>query len=461
LLCSVRGNPKSDIRNPAFSVPVVIVGGGISGLSAAYYLAKAGISATIVEKQPRLGGVIQTERVDGCLVEGGPDSFLAAKPWAMDLIRDLGLADEVVGSNDHLRKTFIRKRGRLVQMPDGLQFLVPTRIGPLLTTPLLSWRTKARMALEWFRSPPAALRPDCSVAAFVKDHYGQEAVDYLAEPLLAGVYGGAPESLSIASVLPRFVEMESKYGSLSKGMLAERRAPTESIFRTMKGGLATLVDALAVKATVIHGEVEAMERVATGYRLRVAGDWIDAAAVVLACESHAAASLAAAVDPALAELLAGIPYNSSTVIALAFDPASFSKPLEGFGFLVPRRERRRLVACTFMGTKFPFRTPPNRVLLRCFVSGAQEDDTLLPAILAELREMIGLRGAPLFSRFYRWPLSMAQYTVGHQDRVSGIEVRLRMNPGLHLVGNAYHGIGIPDCVRMGREVAHCIETKWL
>ncbi len=271
---------------------VVIVGGGISGLSAAYYLSKAGIAATIVEKQPRLGGVIQTERIDGCLVEGGPDSFLAAKPWAMDLIRELGLANEVVGSNDHLRKTFIRKRGRLVPMPDGVQFLVPTRIAPLLTTPLLSWRTKARMGLEWFRSPPAATRPDCSVAAFVKDHYGQEAVDYLAEPLLAGVYGGAPETLSVASVLPRFVEMESNYGSLSKGMLAERTpgaAPAQSIFRTMKGGLGTLVGALAAKATVIHSEVEALERVAGGYRLRVAGDWIAAAAVVLACESHAAA----------------------------------------------------------------------------------------------------------------------------------------------------------------------------
>lgn len=441
---------------------VVIVGGGISGLSAAYYLSKAGIAATIVEKQPRLGGVIQTERIDGCLVEGGPDSFLAAKPWAMDLIRELGLANEVVGSNDHLRKTFIRKRGRLVPMPDGVQFLVPTRIAPLLTTPLLSWRTKARMGLEWFRSPPAATRPDCSVAAFVKDHYGQEAVDYLAEPLLAGVYGGAPETLSVASVLPRFVEMESKYGSLSKGMLAERTpgaAPAQSIFRTMKGGLGTLVGALAAKATVIHSEVEALERVAGGYRLRVAGDWIAAAAVVLACESHAAARLARAVDPALTDSLAGIPYNSSTVIAMAFDPASFLKPLEGFGFLVPRRERRRLVACTFMGTKFPFRAPPGRVLLRCFVSGAGEDNSLLPAILEELREMIGLRGDPLFSRVYRWPLSMAQYTVGHQVRVSEIEVRLRLNQGLHLVGNAYHGIGIPDCVRMGREVAQCIETK--
>ena len=166
---------------------LVIVGGGISGLSAAYYLAQAGISSTLIEKRPRLGGVIQTERIDGCLVEGGPDSFLSAKPWAMDLIRELGLESEVIGSNDRLRKTFIRKRGRMMTMPDGLQFLVPTRIAPILTTPLLGWATKAAMAMECFRRPPKAPRPDCSVAEFVADHYGQEAVDYLAEPLLAGV----------------------------------------------------------------------------------------------------------------------------------------------------------------------------------------------------------------------------------------------------------------------------------
>ena len=366
----------------------------------------------------------------------GPDSFLSAKPWAMDLIRELGLESEVIGSNDHLRKTFIRKRGRMVAMPDGLQFLVPTRIAPILTTPLFGWPTKARMAAEWFRSPPAAPRPDCSVAEFVADHYGQEAVEYLAEPLLAGVYGGTPETLSVASVLPRFVELESKYGSLSKGMLAGRRAAStpQPIFRTLKNGLGSLVDALQssieTRVRTIHGEVEAVEKTAAGYRLRVSGEWLDADRVALACESHASARLASGIDPELAQTLAAIPYTSSTVIALGFDPASFPKPLEGFGFLVPRRERRRLVACTFMGTKFPFRAPDNRILLRCFLSGAADDAGLLPAVLEELREMTGLSGEPLFTRIYRWPLSMAQYTVGHQARIAAIELRLRANPGV-------------------------------
>ncbi len=439
---------------------VVIVGGGISGLSTAYYLAKAGVPSTLIEKSPRLGGIIQTERIDGCLVEAGPDSFLSSKPWAMELIGELGLEDEVIGSNDHLRKTFIRKAGRLVEMPDGLQFLVPTKIAPIVTTPLLSWWTKARIGLEWFRSPPAAPRPDCSVAEFVAGHYGQEAVEYLAEPLLAGVYGGAPETLSVSSVLPRFVELESKYGSLSKGLLAEKRAANQPIFRTLKDGLGSLTSALArsiqSKVKIVHGEVEAIERQPSGYRLRVSGDWIAASQLALACESHGAARLVSGLDPVLADYLAGIPYKSSTVIAMGFNAASFSRPLEGFGFLIPRLERRRLVACTFMATKFPFRAPENRILLRCFLGGLPDDEALLPAVLEELRQTIVLTGDPLFTRIYRWPLSMAQYTVGHGRRVLAIEGRLGPNPGLYLAGNGYHGIGVPDCIRMGKEVAKCL-----
>ncbi|HWR49780.1 MAG TPA: protoporphyrinogen oxidase, partial [Bryobacteraceae bacterium] len=202
---------------------VVIVGGGISGLSAAYYLRKAGIAPTIVERRPRLGGVIETERVEGCVLEAGPDSFISQKPWALQLIREVGLGGDVIASNDHLRVTYVRKGGRLVPLPDGLMLMIPTKILPMVKSGLLGWGTKIRMGLEWFRKPPVDPPEDRSVAEFVAEHYGQEAVDYLAEPLLSGIYGGDPSRLSVASVLPRFVELEAKYGSLTKGVLHARK----------------------------------------------------------------------------------------------------------------------------------------------------------------------------------------------------------------------------------------------
>jgi len=202
----------------------IIIGGGISGLSAAYYLSKGGVRPTIIERDARLGGVIKTEYAHGCILEGGPDSFMAAKPQAMELIREVGLAGEVINSNDHLRKTYILKKGKLIPMPDGLMMMVPTKIMPLIATPLLSWGCKIRMGLEMLRRPTGK-REDRSVADFLIDHYGEEALDYLAEPLLAGVYGGDPRQMSVNSVLARFVEMEAKYGSLSRGTLAAPKPP--------------------------------------------------------------------------------------------------------------------------------------------------------------------------------------------------------------------------------------------
>ena len=452
--------------------PAVIIGAGISGLSAAYYLSKAGIRATLIEREPRLGGVIRTETVAGCVLEAGPDSFLSVKPWAMDLIRELGLAGEVIGSNDHLRVTYIRKHGGLVPLPDGLMLMIPTRILPMVRTRLLSWPAKLRMALEYFRRPLRAPRPDCSVAEFVTDHYGAEAVEYLAEPLLAGVYGGDPHSLSVSSVLPRFIELESRYGSLTKGILAERRraaAQSAPLFRTLKRGLGHLVEALQAAANpapeVMHGAAVVVERRGDGYEVRINGEWLDAGQVIVACQAYQAGALVGGLDPLLAGLLASVPYSSSTIIALGYQKAGFPHPLNGFGFLVPKRERRRLVACTWVGTKFSYRVPEGMALLRCFLGGeeasvlSESDQVLVAAVLEELREIMGLRVAPVFTRIARWPRSMAQYTVGHQNRVAQIEARLRQLPGLYLAGNAYYGIGIPDCIRMGKQAAERITAQ--
>jgi len=439
---------------------VVIVGGGISGLAAAYDLARAGVEHILFEKQPRLGGVIDTRQWENCVLECGPDSFLAAKPEAAALIRDVGLANQLIGSNDHQRTTYIVKRGKLAPLPEGLMMMVPTRVWPMIKTPLIGWGTKLRMARELLRKPRTF--PDRSVAEFVTDHFGAETLEYLAEPLLSGVYGGDPAQLSAPSVLPRFVELESKYGSLSRAALRSYApAPAgTSLFRTLKGGLGTLIDALSKKANVRYAAAESIERVESGYRVRTGGDWIDASSVILAAPAWASAELARPLDGELATLLSGIPYSSSLIVSLVYRDSEFDGQRAGFGFLVPRSERRRLLAATFVATKFPNRAPDDRVVLRCFFGGTgdeavldQPDDAIFDCAREELCRILGLTAPPVFTAVTRWPKSMAQYNVGHAARVQEIEARMEALPAVYLAGNAYHGIGIPDCIRLGREAA--------
>lgn len=451
---------------------MLIIGGGISGLAAAYYLRKGGVGATIIESRPRLGGVIQTEHVEGCTIEAGPDSFLSAKPAALELIRELGLAGDVIGSNDHLRITFVRKGGRLVPLPDGLMMMVPTKILPLVTTPLLSVGTKVRMGLELLRAPQPRTG-DESVADFVREHYGQEAVDYLAEPLLSGIYGGDPTQLSVSAVLPRFVELSKQYGSLTRGVLASRAKARSNgapapLFRTLKGGLGQLIEAVSAAAQpeVIRNRAEAIERTASGFRVRVSGDWLESRYVVVACEAHNAGPLVAPLDARLGELLGGVAYSSSMTVAVGFDASDFPRPPIGFGFLVPKKERRRLVACTWVGTKFPHRVPEGKIVARCFLGGMEDagilsesDETVAADVARELRDIAGVTARPRFTRIFRWPRSMAQYTVGHPARIAEIETRTAAIPGLHLAGNAYQGIGIPDCIRMGKTAAEKIHAN--
>ena len=434
--------------------PTVIIGAGISGLSAAYYLAQKGAPSIILDPR-RPGGVIETIQTGGFTIDAGPDSFLAAKPEALTLIREIGLESDVISSNDHLRKTFIRKRGRMVQMPDGLMMVVPTKIMPMALSPLLGWPTKIRMALEFFRRP-GPKQPDRSIAEFIEDHYGAETVDYLAEPLLSGVYGGDPRNLSIRSVLPRFADLADRYGSLTRGVLANRpKQGGGALFKTLKGGLGQMVDAvvaaLSGKAELRQASAETIQPAPSGFRVRANGEWIEAANVVVACEAHNAAKV---LDGRLAALLSGIAYSSSVVMAFAFDGAP---PMPGFGFLIPAKERRRIMACTWLGAKFNHRAPAGKTLARCFLSG--EDDPDPAAIHRELCDLTGLRAEPLFHRVFRWPRSMAQYEVGHAARVAEIQSLAAQAPGLHLIGNAYAGIGIPDCIRSGKQAAEAILTR--
>jgi oxygen-dependent protoporphyrinogen oxidase len=454
---------------------VAIIGGGISGLSAAFTLEKhrragASLEYVVYESTPRLGGVLVTERVDGCLVEAGPDSFLTEKPWASDLCREVGLGDQLIGSNDADRKTYILVKGRLALIPDGLMFMVPTKIMPTVLSPLFSLRTKLRMAGEWFH-PPRKANADETVAAFVERHYGPEMVDRLADPLLSGVYGGEASQLSVRAVLPRFTEMEASHGSLGRAMLAARKrmaqaskAPPKPLFTSLKDGMQQLVDAvvsrLPASALRTNTSVRAVQPNREGWSLSADNsDNFDA--IIIATPAQAAAELLRRASVELASELAAIQYTSSITVNLGYDHTVRAALPPGFGFLVPRSEGKRMLAATFVHNKFPHRAPDDRALLRCFVGGARNeqiletpDEELIRVIREELQQIIGLKADPLFTRVYRWKGAMAQYGVGHLERLQRIETLLHQLPGLTLAGNGYRGIGVPDCVRSGSDAAN-------
>lgn len=454
---------------------IAIIGSGISGLSAAFTLEekrRAGVAVEYVvfESSPRLGGVLVTEHLDGCLVEAGPDSFLTEKPWAADLCRQVGLADQLIGSNDADRKTYILVKGRLVVIPDGLMFMVPTKILPTVFSSLFSFGTKLHMAREWFH-PPRKAEADETVASFVERHYGSEMVDRLADPLLSGVYGGEAAQLSVRAVLPRFVEMEAKHGSLGRAMLAARRkmpsaanAPARPLFTSLKDGMQQLVDAVVARlssaALRTSTPVQSIQPQTGGWLVSAgyASDQFDA--VIVATPAQASAALLQSASANLASELGAIQYTSSITVNLGYDQQVRSSLPPGFGFLVPHSEGKQMLAATFVHNKFPHRAPEDRALLRCFVGGARNEQVLqvpeeeiLPIVREELRQIIGLTAEPRFARVYKWRGAMAQYGVGHLERLERIERLRQQLPGLALAGNGYRGIGVPDCVRSGSEAA--------
>lgn len=448
---------------------IAIVGGGISGLAAAFALeerrrAGEALEFVVYESGPRFGGVLFTEQVQGCLIEAGPDSFLTEKPWAADLCRRLGIEDQIIGSNDADRKTYILVKGKLVPMPDGLMFMVPTKLSPAILSSLFSPATKLRVAREWWY-PARPSNGDESVAALVDRHYGAEMVDRLADPLLAGVYGGEAAQLSARAVLPRLVEMESKYGSLGRGMLAARKnvkrsGPAPPIFSSLKGGMQQLAEALVARlpaeALRANSPVQAVQRQDRGWVVSAGYASDQFAAVIVATPATAAAPLLEIASAELASDLRAISYSSSVTVALGFDQNVRANLPAGFGFLVPRREGKRLLAATFVHNKFPHRAPKDIAVVRCFLGGSRDeqvlqltDENILNIVRNELRQILGVKADPLFTRLYRWRGAMAQYTVGHLERLQRIEGLVKQLPGLALAGNAYRGIGVPDCIRSG------------
>src|SRR5215471_15149931 len=446
---------------------VAIVGGGIAGLSAAYYLEKSRregleLEWTLFEKSDRLGGVIRTEYREGYVLEGGPDSFLSIKPEAAELCRELGLGSEIIRSNDFQRKTYILVKERLVPIPEGLQFMVPTRVLPMVTTGLFSFRTKIRMAREWFGSAKNQ-NNDESVAEFVERHFGQEMVDRVAEPLLAGVYGGNAKSLSLRAVLPRFAEMEREHGSLVRGTLkARKNAPNSApqpLFTSLRNGMQELVDTLVAAlpryALRVKQSAVSLQRANNEWQLGSSDRSEEFDAVILAVPAPFAGALLLNLSPQAASLLANIEYTSSAAVLLAYDQAKLPP---GFGFLAPASEGKKMLACTFVHNKFSLRAPPGKALLRCFFSSARmpellnrREEDLKDFSRQELKEILGLDAEPQFAQVFRWRYGLPQYETGHLDRVAEIEAQLKQLPGLYLIGNSLHGIGVPDCIRSAKQ----------
>jgi protoporphyrinogen/coproporphyrinogen III oxidase len=455
---------------------IAIIGGGIAGLSAAFYLerarrAGANIAWTLFEKSDRLGGVIKTQLRDGFVLEAGPDSFLTMKPDGTQFCRDLGIGDQLIPSNDAGRKTYILINGRLVAMPDGLEFMVPTRVLPMAATPLFSWSTKLRVANELFSSGNHRNHNgDESVADFVRRHFGQEMVDRVAEPLLAGVYGGNAENMSVRAVLPRFAAMERESGSLVRASLKARKsrsknvAPPQPLFTSLKLGMQQMVDsavaALPAASVRFHQEGIGVRPANDNWQIEGGGARENFQAVVMAVPASAAPALLRQVHPGLLEGLGKIQYTSSAAIAMGFANAALPG---GHGFLVPRTEGRKMLACTFVHKKFNHRAPEGQILLRCFISSSRvpdlaslSDQELIDTCRAELKDILGLNAEPKFAQVFRWNPALPQYEVGHLERVAKMKAMVSDMPGFYLAGNSFDGIGIPDCIRSGRVAAETI-----
>ncbi|HEY3940565.1 MAG TPA: protoporphyrinogen oxidase [Bryobacteraceae bacterium] len=452
---------------------VLIIGGGVSGLATAYFLSRLGIRSTIIEKANRLGGLIQTDVIAGCQLEAGPDSYLAAKPAVTNLAQEVpGLKDQIIGSNDAGRRIFIARDGKLVAMPKGMVMMVPGQWSPVLRSNLLSVGSKLRLLAET-RSSPRERLEDVSVGQFVEEHFGSEVLELIAEPLLSGVYGGDPAKLSAKSVLPRFVGYEQMHGSLIRAVRRDARQRTGqsgSLFLSLRDGMQTLTDSLAAAihshAAVIHAEITQVDRSGSGWRVHAGGESHQAGELVLACPTYVCGGLLEKTTPALASELFAIPYSSAILVTLVYARATLGHPLNGFGFLVPHRFRKTIAASTWVSSKFPMRIRPNLAALRGFIVAERATElmnapegALIELVREDFRRLMGVITPPLFSTVHKWPNSMPQYVVGHAKRQQDIARMLKMSQGLFLSGNAYDGIGIPDCVRMAEETAKQVRAR--
>ena len=461
---------------------VAIIGGGISGLSAALRLAEcaqaSGIAlrCTVLEAGSEWGGKIVTHKIGELTTEAGPDSFLSSKPAGLQLVDKLGLADDLINTNDTGKKACVYSGGRLRELPEGLIAVTPGQIGPFLKSGLLSVGGVARMALDLIL-PASRSAADESLASFLRRRFGRQAFERLMEPLMAGIYAGDAEQMSVRATFPRFVELEQARGSVLRGLLAAKTASLEAgrergnrrtMFVSLRAGLETLVAALVRRLKAQGVTLRSGIRVESlRVRSHQLGRWtydvmlqdgsaLSVDGLVLATPAFVAADLLRPLTPIAAGLLEMIPYASTATIGLAFPASVIGGPVQGFGFVVPRAERRDLIAATWTSLKWPHRAPPDRFLARCYVGGTGresildlDDDALVGRVTADLRQICGLASSPTYVEVNRWVKAMPQYILGHLDRLEQAEVALSRYGGIVLTGSAYRGVGIPDCIREG------------
>jgi protoporphyrinogen/coproporphyrinogen III oxidase len=473
--------------DPAQSKRVIVIGGGLSGLAAAHRIHERSatlrrpVELSLLEARDRLGGVIATERQDGFTLECGPDSFITNKPWGLDLCERLGLRDRLIETDATHRRSFVVRKGRLMPVPEGFVLMAPHRLGPLLMSPVLSWRGKLRMMMDLF-IPRRDHEADESLAGFVRRRLGREALERLIQPLVGGIYTADPNDLSLKATLPQFLAMEREHRSLILAGLREARSRGPSrltkqasgarygMFVALDGGMGELPAALA--AALPPGTVRTSSAVRRIVRNQPVSPWLvelldgppmEADAVVLATEAHAAARLIDAQDPSLALQLRAIPYASSIIVNVAYRRDQIQHPLDGFGAVVPAIEGRPILAVSFLSVKFPNRAPAGTALLRVFIGGATQpeycdlDDAAIGDLVRrELSDLIGASGDPLFLRVGRHPRAMPQYVLGHLDQVAAIRRKLARHPRLYLTGIAFDGVGIPDCIHAAESTADAL-----
>ncbi len=504
---------------------IVVVGGGMAGLGAARVLEAARAQDTSVdwqlyEEEPRFGGKVHTVRRDGFVVEGGPDSAIIEKHWPITAARELGIGDRFLDCNEDIRKSFVYTRGQLHELPEGIILMVPTRMVPFAMSGLMSWPGKVRMGLDLVLprgggatgGPAGAIGPalDESLGDFVRRRLGKEALQRIAEPIVAGIHAGDPEQMSVRATFPMFLDMEREHRSLILAMLKRRKARQKaaaargggqgapaggatgsaaagtggtggaspqgprSYFYSFKGGLQDLSDAAvaSLPAERLHGGVGVKTMAACGagcgasartgaYALQLGdGSRVVADAVVLATPAWASGDLLRAIAPLAAADLSSIDYVTTATASVAFRADQVGHDLKGFGFVVPRAENRPVMATTWSSSKFDGRAPDGHVLLRSFLGRAGreaaaqlDDDEMAAVVRAELREIMGISSEPEFVQIFRWPRGMPQYRVGHVELVGHIEAAVARVPGVEIAGGAYHGIGIGDCLREGAAAA--------